>query len=170
MTRPLPPLLLTGGPAVGKTATARMLAETTSRTAYVDIDDIRQLVRNGAAAPWDGAEGRAQQLLGVQNGTLLARNFTAAGFNVIITDVVQPTTLIEYRRLIPEVLAIRLVVSLGEAWRRARSRKMYLTDEEFEALHAEQGEALEVDVELDVTHLDQAEQAACVRAPWTRHG
>jgi len=60
----LPPLLLTGGPAAGKTVTARFLAETTPRTGYLDVDDIRQLVKNGGAAPWDGTEGKAQQVLG----------------------------------------------------------------------------------------------------------
>ena len=123
MTRHLPPILLTGGPAVGKTATARSLAETTRRTAFLDVDDIRQLVENGAAAPWEGAEGLAQRLLGVQNTAALTANFTAVGFNVTLTDVVNPTTLLEYRRLIPDVLVVRLRVSLEEAWRRARSRR-----------------------------------------------
>lgn len=169
MTRRLPPLVLTGGPAVGETATARILAEATLRTAYLDIDDIRQLVKNGAAAPWDGNEGRAQQQLGVQNAAALARNFRAAGFNVILTDVINPTTLIEYRRLLPEVLVIRLAVSLDEAWRRAQSRNVYLTAEEFEILHVQQAGPLAVNHELDVTHLDQAQQTARVRALWTPH-
>jgi predicted kinase len=169
MTRHLPPILLTGGPAVGKTATARSLAETTRRTACLDVDDIRQLVKNGAAAPWDGAEGLAQQLLGVQNAAALTTNFTAAGFNVALTDVVNPTTLLEYRRLIPEVFVIRLRVSPEEAWRRARSRMVYLTDAEFETLHREQAEPLAVNDEVDVTHLDAVKQAELVRALWTQH-
>ena len=88
----LPPLLLTGGPAAGKTVTARFLAETTPRTGYLDVDDIRQLVKNGGAAPWDGTEGKAQQVLGVRNAAALARNFAGAGFNVTITDVIDTVT------------------------------------------------------------------------------
>lgn len=59
MTELLPPLLLTGGPAVGKTITAQALAETTYQFAYLDVDDIRQLIKNGAAGPCNGAEGAA---------------------------------------------------------------------------------------------------------------
>ncbi|MBC9823926.1 hypothetical protein [Terrabacter sp. MAHUQ-38] len=164
----LPPLLLTGGPAAGKTVTARFLAETTPRTAYLDVDDIRQLVKNGGAAPWDGTEGKAQHVLGVRNAAALARNFAGAGFNVTITDVVDTFTLAEYRRLLPDVFVVRLAISLEAAWLRARTRDVHLTDAEFDMLHAQQLAALEVDEELDVTHLDQARQAQSVGALWTR--
>lgn len=167
MTELLPPLLLTGGPAVGKTVVARTLAEITPRTAYLDVDDIRQLVKNGAVAPWHGDEGIAQQLLGVENAAALTRNFTGAGFNVTITDGVNSKTLAIYRRLLPEVLVIRLSLSLEEARRRAGTRRVCLSDEEFETLHREQVDALAVDHQLDVTHLDQAEQLEQVRALWT---
>lgn len=64
----LRPLLLTGGPAVGKTTTARALAAMTEPCAYIDVDDLRQMVKNGGVAPWKGAEGHTQHLLG--SGTL----------------------------------------------------------------------------------------------------
>lgn len=51
------PLVLTGGPAVGKTATGRWLAGQRPRAAYLDVDDLRQLVVAGAEAPWRGQEG-----------------------------------------------------------------------------------------------------------------
>jgi predicted ATPase len=128
----LPPLLLTGGPAVGKTVTARALADAVPRTAYLDVDDLRHLVRNGHAAPWD--DGAAQQLLGVRNAAVLARNFLASGFNVAITDVATRQTLTVYRTLLPDLVFIHLTTSLAEARRRARIRPVYLTDEEFQAL------------------------------------
>lgn len=169
MDHRLPPLLLTGGPAVGKTVTATSLAEAIPRTAHVDVDDIRQLVKNGGAAPWEGAEGRAQQLLGVHNAAALAGNFEAAGFTVVLTDVVTAVTLAAYRRLVPGVVVVRLSVSLEEAWRRARTRKVYLTDREFESLHLDQSAPLAVDHQLDVTDLDRAEQSQRVRALWFGH-
>ena len=62
-----PPLVLTGGPAVGKSTTANHVARRYARAAVIEVDDVRQLVVSGAAAPWDGAEGVAQQRLGVDN-------------------------------------------------------------------------------------------------------
>jgi hypothetical protein len=84
----------------------------------------------------------AQQLLGVQNAAALARNVAMAGFNVTLTDVVNPRTPAVYRDLLPDLLVIRLSVSLEEAWRRARTRRVHLADEEFEALHRNQVEPL----------------------------
>jgi hypothetical protein len=52
----------------------------------------------------------------------------------------------------------------------APSRTVYLTDREFESLHLDQAPLLAVDHQLDVTHLDQAEQLQRVQALWTpRH-
>jgi predicted kinase len=65
-------LVLTGGPAAGKSTTARRLAQTRPRAALIDVDDIRQLIVSGAAAPWEGDEGRRQQHLGVENACGLA--------------------------------------------------------------------------------------------------
>ena len=42
-----PPLLLTGGPAAGKSATALRLVEPLRRAAVIDVDDIRHLMIAG---------------------------------------------------------------------------------------------------------------------------
>lgn len=130
----LRPLLLTGGPAVGKTVTARALAESTARCAYIDVDDVRQLVQTGCAAPWDGEEGRAQHLLGVRNAAALAANFSAGGFNVTMSDVIDAELLHLYRELVPGVMVIRLSITRAMAHARAQSRRVYLTDQEFRNL------------------------------------
>ena len=87
-----PPLILTGGPAVGKSVTARALAAGRPRCAFIDVDDVRQFVVTGAAAPWEGEEGREQQRLGVTNACGLARNFLAMGIEVVVADVLTPET------------------------------------------------------------------------------
>lgn len=161
-----PPLLLTGGPAAGKTSTGLALATTTPRAAFIDVDDIRQLVKNGGAAPWDGAEGLTQQQLGVRNAASLALNFLAAGINVTIADVINPTTLALYRDLLPDVRVIRLSLSLEEARRRAAQRPVFLTDAEFEELHRQQEDFLAVDRELTVADLTPAAQIDAVRRLW----
>jgi predicted kinase len=58
-------MLLTGGPASGKSATAAELAKTLPRVAVNDVDDIRHLVVAGHAAPCEGDDGVLQQRIGV---------------------------------------------------------------------------------------------------------
>ncbi|WP_020580131.1 hypothetical protein [Actinopolymorpha alba] len=163
----LPPLLLTGGPAAGKTVTAQALARTTPRCAYIDVDDVRQLVKNGGAAPWEGKEGRNQHLLGVRNAAALSANFTRNMFNVTISDVIDAELLTSYRDLIPGVRIIRLSIGLEAARDRARSRPVYLTDEEFESLHRQQCTPLDVDLDIDVTGMAFQEQVETIRQSWS---
>jgi len=81
--------------------TARLLALAAARAAVVDVDDVRQLIVSGAATPWQGAEGLAQQRLGVENACDLAGRFHAAGFDVIVADVLTPLTLASKRQWLP---------------------------------------------------------------------
>lgn len=162
------PLILTGGPAVGKTTTAGALAETLDRAAVIDVDDIRQLIRSGHAAPWAGAEGRLQQRLGVENACALAARFLANGFGVIVTDVLSAETLQLYRRLLPRCQIVRLYATQDEACRRARTRPTYLTEEEFSMLHADEARGTVLaDQQLDVTAMSPQEQLAAVLAVWS---
>lgn len=163
----LPPLLLTGGPAAGKTTTVLRLAERTPRCACIDVDNVRQLVKNGGAAPWDGDEGRTQQMLGVRNAVALASNFMASGLAVTMSDVVTERTLGAYRDALPGLVIVRLLIGIDEARRRAGTRPVYLTDAEFAHLHEQQSEPLAVDYEIDVTGLSLDEQVEAVRTRWT---
>lgn len=95
-------MVLTGPPAVGKTTAGRALAASRRQGAYVDVDDIRQLVVAEHAAPWDGPEGIHQQLFGERDESLLAREFGAPGLSMI-ADVVIPRTLAVYRSCCPDV-------------------------------------------------------------------
>lgn len=163
----LRPLVLTGGPAVGKTVTGRWLAERRPRAAYLDVDDLRQLVVAGAEAPWRGEEGAAQHLLGAANASALARNFRAAGFDVVIADILTPVTAAAYRTELPECLLVRLVVDFAEAQRRAATRKVWLTPDEFAALHGQDTtDPPAVDVTLDVTSLRLSQQRLALEQLW----
>ena len=51
---------------------------------------------------------------------------------------------------------------------RARTRRVYLTDEEFETLHRRQLAPLETDADIDVSHLALEAQVDVVRAAWLR--
>jgi predicted kinase len=164
-------LVLTGPPAVGKTTTARAVAATRERCAVIDVDDVRQLVVSGGAAPWDGDEGLRQQRLGVRNACALAGNVVGAGIDVVIADVLTPETSALYRELLPGCLVVHLTVPLEEARRRAATRTVWLTDEEFVALHvadasADHAAGLAPDHVRDVRDLDPDQQAAAVEAVW----
>lgn len=162
-----PPLVLCGPPAVGKSATGRALALSRSPCALIDVDDVRQLVLTGAAVPWDGEEGLRQQRLGVLNACAIASNLTKARIDVVVADVVTPGTLALYREQLRGCVVVRLTVSLTEARRRAASRRVWLREEEFLALHAADAMVQpEADHVLDVTSLDLAAQAAAVERVW----
>ena len=164
------PLVLTGGPAVGKSTTASLVGRRCARAAVIDVDDVRQLVVAGAAAHWEGAEGLAQQRLGVENACGLARRFHEHGFEVIITDVLTPETLRLYRQHLPRCLIVRLHLAPSEARRRAGTRRVYLTDAEFKDLHGQDRDnPPPADYHLDVTALTIEGQAATVAAIWTRN-
>lgn len=162
-----PPLVSTGGPAVGKSSTAVELAKMRARAAVIDVDDIRQLVVSGAAAPWQGTEGRRQQLLGVENASALARNFVKAQVDVVIADVLTPETAPRYRRLLPGCLIVHLVVDLAEAQRRAATRKVHLTPEEFAELHHnDRSMPPPADWVLHVDELDLTAQVQLIDGVW----
>jgi len=159
------PLIVTGGPAVGKTTTARPLAEALPRAAFIDVDDLRQLVVAGHEA-W-GVQGDAQRVLGAANACGLAQRFTAAGFDVAIADVVTPATAPIYRRQLRGCLLVHLTVTPAEAHRRAATRRVWLTEEEFDHLHRVDTEnPPPADHHLDVTANTSAEQQAAVEALW----
>jgi gluconate kinase len=153
-------LLLTGPPAAGKTTIGRMSAAGVPRGAFVDGDDVRHLVVGGHAAPWEGVEGASQRRLGVANCCALAGNLAAAGFETVIADVLTEHTAAQYRELLPGVVILQFTVDLEEALRRARTRPVHLTDDEFRVLHTRQAEFAAADGRLDVTALSATRAAA----------
>ncbi|WP_328332987.1 hypothetical protein OHA70_15395 [Kribbella sp. NBC_00382] len=147
--------------------TARALAEGRTRCAFIDVDDVRQLVVAGAAAPWEGAEGREQQRLGVVNACSVARNFVAMGIEVVVADVLTPETCDLYRQELPGCLIVHMTVDFPEAVRRAASRKVWLTDHEFRTLHeADAANPPDADHRIQVDALDLQNQTEKVASLW----
>jgi predicted kinase len=165
-----PPLLLTGGPAAGKSSTALALVKPLHRAAVIDVDDIRQLVVAGHAAPWEGSEGHLQQRIGVENACDLIRRYLHWGIDVVLSDVLNYEIAALYRQLLPNVLIVELRLPLAEARRRARLRPVYLTEDQFDALHALQARDLAPDHILDVGPLTLDEQVHAVARLWTMDG
>jgi shikimate kinase len=160
------PLLLTGPPASGKSATARALAGSLRLAAVIDVDDIRHLVVAGHLAPWAGEAGRGQQRLGVENACDLAARFLQAGIDVVIADVLSAATAQTYRSRLPDVIIVGLRISFAEAARRATFRPLHLSAEEFRRLHHEQPHLDLADHVIEVDDLDLTAQVAAVRRLW----
>lgn len=161
------PLVLTGGPAVGKTVSARMIAAHRSRCAVIDVDDVRQLMISGGVPPWEGVEGERQQRLGVANACALARNFLSAEVDVVIADVLTPTTLALYKSGLPTCFVVHLVVTHAEAIRRSGTRRAWLTTAEFDALHdADLRNPPSADLRLHVDDFDAETQAGAIEICW----
>jgi hypothetical protein len=166
-----PALVLTGPPAVGKSSAAISLAAARPRCAVIEVDDLRQLVRTGGAAPWDGVEGARQRLLGARNACALAINFLSDNIDVAITDVLTPDTVATYRAMLPGCLVIRLSAPLSETRRRAATRHVWLTAAEFDALHNhDASRSPHVDATIDVTELNALDQTAAIERIWSASG
>ncbi|TDE42612.1 hypothetical protein E1295_27495 [Nonomuraea mesophila] len=159
-------LVLSGPPAAGKSTLGRRVASTPDRCAFIDVDDVRQLVLAGMAAPWDGAEGRRQRRLSAVNACGLAGNFVAAGMDVVIADALNEETLAVYRATLRDLLVVRLRVAYECARERAMGRPVHLTWDEFAMLHREQESVAGADLWLDTTELTVEEAAGRLLALW----
>lgn len=162
------PLILSGGPAAGKSTCGRLLATSRQRAAFIDVDDIRQLVVAGDATLWSGPEGEGQLLLAAQNTSALTRNLAAAGFDVVAADFVTPDSLRVYREQLPDCLVIHLAISREGALRRAATRPVHLTDDEFDLLHRLIDTPPQADVVLDVERFTVEQQTRAIDELWMR--
>ncbi len=81
--------LITGPAGVGKSTTAESLCKEFSKTARIDVDHIRHMIRNGKVRPFPYTdEAKLQIELAAKNACDLAKNFNDKGFSVFIDDVV----------------------------------------------------------------------------------
>lgn len=147
-------ILLTGGPAVGKNTVGELVAAARERCALIDVDDVRQMIRNPHAAPWEGSSGSRQQRLGVLNACSLAASFVRNHYDAVVLDVLTDETAALYRGQLHGVsplIIVHLAVSRHEARRRSATRLVSLTDDEFELLHDQQASLTTADVVFDTT-------------------
>ncbi|TDD08679.1 hypothetical protein E1292_11105 [Nonomuraea deserti] len=163
-------LVLSGPPAAGKSTLGRRVAGTRARCAFIDVDDVRQLVLAGAVAPWDGAEGRRQRRLSAVNACSLAGNFVAAGMDVVVADVLNEETLAVYRASLRDLLVMRLRVAYACARERAMGRPVHFTWDGFAMLFREQESVAGADLWLDTTELTVNETAGRLLAMWAPVG
>lgn len=160
------PLILSGGPGVGKSTCADALARERDRCAAIDVDDVRQLVVAGARTLWSGQNGEDQLLLAARNASAMARHFGEEGFDVTVADFVTASSLAVYRDELPDCFVVHLQISLAGAQERARTRPVYLADHEFDLLHDMIAAPPKVDLVIDVEGMTREVQLEQIRAAW----
>ncbi len=148
-------IILTGPTAAGKNTVGTLVAKQRERCAVVDFDAVRAMFVQPHRAPWQGEEGHAQQLLGVQHVCALAERFALAGWEVIILDVVSEETAALYRQLLqrfaPKI--VQLLPDFPELRRRFDQRGPVLTDDELVLVYKEQSAFTQYDTRIDNTSL-----------------
>ncbi|MBP6856679.1 MAG: AAA family ATPase [Candidatus Pacebacteria bacterium] len=89
--------LITGPSGSGKSSTSKALANKFERSAVIEVDTLRHMIKGGYVRPWPYNEEVELQLsLSVKNACDMANNFLEKGFNVFIDDVVGKKILEQY--------------------------------------------------------------------------
>ncbi len=88
-----PITVITGPAAAGKSTIAGLLCTRLGRAAHIEVDLLRDMVISGYASPIPGASdpiaSSEQMRLAAGNAAGLARNFSLAGFETVIDDVIE---------------------------------------------------------------------------------
>lgn len=149
-------LLLTGPTAAGKNTISHIIAKFHSPCAVVDFDLIRKMFVHPHLTPWEGEEGKKQQLLAIHQVCQLAISFKESGWEVIILDVLNNETLKVYNNLLCNysLRIVQLLPSYEEVYKRFLSRGRCLTDEQFRDVSEEQVALCNYHLRLDNTNID----------------
>ena len=154
-------LILTGPAACGKNTIAPFIAKEREKCSIINVDMIRQILVNPHKGPWEGEEGKKQQLLGVENACLLAKNFVNYGVDVIILDVLQDDTAHLYKKLLQDYLVtiVLLLPSYEETKIRFEQRYHTITVVEFNLVYKWQEELTIYDKKIDNSNMPAKECA-----------
>ena len=157
-------IVLIGGPAgAGKSTLAAAWCATQDRAVHIELDDIRDLIVAGRADPQGAGEMVGEQYdLSVEACVRLAATFAAAGYDVAIDDVLEPSA---FERVwapalsgIPYTLLI-LMPELDEVLRRARSREKRVREDIIRAQY-EASKAWSPQLTMDTTGVSVEEALA----------
>ena len=145
----------------------RRLAADRSKPNRRDLPGAEGDAERASRLQFEPLAGSSQQVIGVENACDLAVRFRRHRIEVVLADVVTPSTVELYRARLPSVLIVHLRISLGEARRRATQRPAHLTEDEFDLLHRQQPADVQLyDHVIHVDPLDPAQQIEAVRRLW----
>ncbi len=89
--------LITGPAGSGKSSVSKALASKFERSAVIEVDTLRHMIKGGYARPWPHSEEVDLQVsLSVKNACDMANNLLEKGFSVFIDDVVGRKLLAQY--------------------------------------------------------------------------
>lgn len=84
-----PVLLLTGPPGVGKTTTARLIAEQAERAVHLESDWFFRFIRSGFVEPWK-PESREQNTAVMRIVGDAAAGYANAGYTTVVDGIISP--------------------------------------------------------------------------------
>ena len=152
-------IILTGPAASGKNTVSKILAQKREKCAVIDVDAVRWMYTQSHKAPWDGEEGKSQQILGVENTCLIANNFAKNNINVVILDVITDETANLYKKNLGQIKIVLLMPAYEKAHERFTQRPPTVSEQEFKMIYGWQ-EALTIyDEKIDNTMLSPEEVA-----------
>jgi predicted kinase len=88
-SRDMPVLIITGPPGVGKTTTAKILAERSTRAVHLESDAFFRFIRSGYVEPWK-LESHEQNEVVMRIVAEAAAGYATAGYITIVDGIVIP--------------------------------------------------------------------------------
>lgn len=104
-------IMISGTPSAGKSSVSKALAEKFPKSAYIPVDDLKNMIVGGNVAPWDPG-GPKQFKLVEKNFLSLTRNFLDEGLVVILDYVFNDEQIKKYDELFGDVHGFLLLPSI----------------------------------------------------------
>lgn len=104
-------IIISGPPGAGKSSVSCTLAEKFPKSAYIPVDDVKNMIIGGNVAPW-AEKGPEQFKLVEKNFLSLARNFLDEGFVVILDYVFSDEQVKKYDQMLGDVHGFLLLPSI----------------------------------------------------------
>lgn len=129
--------LITGPCGAGKSTVADELCKRFDKTASINVDYVREMIKNGYTRPFPKTKEADRQIsLATENACILANNFLKSGFNVFIDDVViSKEHLDEYYHKIDNLLVFILLPNKNVLEKRDKTRGKEALNERALELH-----------------------------------